>query len=86
MTDDYGSGGTGDAGHVVMFGQPKAMITPGLGVSRQVGRYIDAASIAAVAWAALALPARPINCLQCEGFHESIHPSVFRRCPFTIGG
>ena len=38
MGHDHGGGGTGDAGHVVMFGEPVAAVAPILGVAREVER------------------------------------------------
>ncbi len=36
MADQYGGGGAGDARHVVVLGQPVALIAPALGVLGQI--------------------------------------------------
>ena len=38
VADDNGGGGTGDAGHVVMFGQPKTIVAPDFGVLGEIER------------------------------------------------
>jgi hypothetical protein len=36
VSDNDGGGGAGDAGHVVVFGEPEAVVAPGFGVLREV--------------------------------------------------
>jgi len=38
VPDDDGSGGAGDARHVVVFGEPEAVVAPGFRVSREIER------------------------------------------------
>ena len=38
MRDQHRGGGAGDARHVVMFGEPEAVVAPPLGVLREVER------------------------------------------------
>ncbi len=41
VTDHHGGGGTGDARHVVMLGEPEAVIPEPFGVSREVERVAE---------------------------------------------
>ena len=41
VRDDDGSGGAGDAGHVVVFCKPKAVVAPGFGVLREIERVAE---------------------------------------------
>ena len=44
VSDGDRCGGTGNARHVVMLGQPEAPIAPGFGVSREIARIIQRAA------------------------------------------
>jgi len=41
MSDDDGCRGAGDAGHVVMLGQPEAPVMPPLGMLREIERVAE---------------------------------------------
>ena len=44
MADDDGGGGAGDAGHIVMFGQPEPLIAEPVGGLGQGQGFVQAAS------------------------------------------
>ena len=47
LADDDRGGGAGDAGHVVVLGEPEAAVAPGLGVPREIEGVASASATVA---------------------------------------
>jgi hypothetical protein len=50
VRDDDGSGGAGDAGHVVVLGEPEAVVAPGFGVLREIERVAEGVGGGGALW------------------------------------